>query len=100
MKVIVPGHIYELKHFEDNTDFQSLSFIHKEKNGDEFKTIQDGTTNEEVLEVLIDRLKFLNQKLPSRETSIALTKCEEALMWLDHRTVDRVRRRVEGTDKP
>ena len=60
-------------------------------------TINDGTTNEEVLEVLINRLQVLSAKLPSRETSIAITKLEEALMWLNKRTNDRLKRGVEGT---
>lgn len=45
-----------------------------------------GTTNEEVIEMLLDRLREQNKRVPCRENSIALTKLEEALMWLDKRT--------------
>jgi hypothetical protein len=38
----------------------------------------------------------LNGKFPCRENSIAITKLEEALMWLNKRTADRVKRGVEG----
>jgi len=43
-------------------------------------------------------LEGLNRNLPSRETSIAITKLDEALMWLEKRTKDREARGVEGTN--
>lgn len=63
------------------------------------KTIHDGTTNEAVLDVLIDRLQFLNAKFPCRENAIALTHLETALLFLEKRTRDRVKRGVEGMHK-
>ncbi len=67
-------------------------------------TKRDGTTNEEVIRVLIHRLNFLNDKwmdgkFRCRENSIAITKLEEALMWLDKRTANRLARKVEGTQE-
>lgn len=97
MRAITPGHFYALKNFENGAESQTLRFIEKE--GEPLKTVHDGTTNEEVLEMLIDRLRFLGNKLPSRENSIAVTKCEEALMWLNKRTAERKARGVEGTHK-
>lgn len=35
--------------------------------------------------------------LSSRETSTAITKIDEALMWLNKRASDRKRRQVQGT---
>lgn len=104
MKVITPGHKYELENFENKeTPGQTLQFIEKVPGGpgqDASKTVNDGTTNEELLAVLIDRLYFLKKKLPSRETSVAITKSEEALLWLNKRTADRKAREVEGTSAP
>lgn len=100
MKVVVEGHRYEVSNFENKESVQTIQFIHKEKkseDSDVLNTISDGTTNEEVLAMMIDRMKFLNAKVPSRESSIAITKLEEALMWLNKRTQDRVKRGVEGT---
>jgi hypothetical protein len=97
MKILTPGHKYELASFE-GTNPQVIQFI--EKRHPEMKTINDGTTNEEVLAVLIDRLRSMGEKLPCRENSIAITKCEEALMWLNKRTAERKARGVEGTAKP
>ena len=34
-----------------------------------------------------------------RENSIAITKLEEALLWLNKRTQDRIARNVEGTSQ-
>ncbi len=41
----------------------------------------------------------LNSAVPNRETSISITKLEEALHWQEHRYKDRVKRKVEGTMK-
>lgn len=97
MKVLDIGHHYTLANHEIGSPEQEIKFIKKEKQGDQFVTIQNGTTNEEVLAMLINRLQALSYKLPSRETSIAITKCEEALMWLNKRTQDRLSRGVENT---
>jgi len=56
----------------------------------------DGTTLEEMLRISIAHLTQLNTKFPCRENSIAITKMQEALMWLNERTRDRRERGVEG----
>ena len=100
MKVKVAGHTYEMSNFENKDGVgQTLQFIHKEpkvENPSELTIISDGTTNEEVLEVLIDRMNFLQSKFPCRENAIVITKLEESLMWLNKRTQDRLKRNVEG----
>ena len=100
MKNNVPGHQYELSNFENkDQQGQILQFIHKEpkeEGSTELITISDGTTNEEILEVLIDRMNFLQSKFPCRENAIVITKLEESLMWLNKRTQDRMKRNVEG----
>lgn len=98
MKIITEGHTYELSNFENGTT-QTIQFIHKEPvmNGStDLKTITNGTTNEEVLQVLIDRMNYLQGKFPCRENAIVITKLEESLMWLIKRTQDRLKRGVEG----
>ena len=59
----------------------------------------NGVTNESLLAILIHRTKELNNQYPCRENAIAITKMEEALMWFDKRTADRIERNVEGTDQ-
>jgi hypothetical protein len=102
MKILTPGHKYELINFESpESPGQVIQFIQKTYAGyGPLQTEHDGTTNEELLRVLIDRLRTMGEKLPCRENSIAITKCEEALLWLEKRTRDRKERGVEGTMKP
>lgn len=103
MKTLTPGHKYQLAHFENTNQNETIQFIEKRPvtiPGAPLETVHDGTTNEEVLLMLIDRLRFLGEKLPSRENSIAITKCEEALLWLNKRTENRKARGVEGTHNP
>jgi len=100
MKNLKNGHhLYQLENFENKESFQVLQFIEKEPKfggSPDLITIADGTTNEEVLKMLIHRTRALGEKFPSRENSLALTKMEEALMWFEKRTANRKERGVEG----
>ncbi len=100
MKVIIEGHRYELANFENKTQVgQTIQFIQKvpvHPNALELETVSDGTTNEETLEMLIDRMKYLQAKFPCKENAYCITHLEEALMWLEKRTRDRIKRNVEG----
>ena len=59
----------------------------------------NGCQQEDLLAIIIDRLRlFQKGALSCRENAIALTKCEEALLWLQSRTRDRTQRGVEGTN--
>jgi len=100
MRVIKEGHVYGLnmlglgpeKVVMDMTGEQCLQFVEMYEDGSYF----NATTNEEVLKVLIDRMKYLNKKFPCRENSIVITKLEECLMWQNYRTQKRVEQGVEG----
>ena len=60
----------------------------------------NGITQEALLAIVIDRLRsFQLGPFSCRENAIALTNCEEALMWLQRRTVARIKRGVEGTNQ-
>ncbi len=100
MKVITEGHRYELSNFENKeAQGQIIQFIEKVSTPEEpgvLTTVNDGTTNEELLEVLINRMQHLQSKFPCRENAIVTTKLEESLMWLNKRTQDRIKRNVEG----
>lgn len=59
----------------------------------------NGLTQEVLLAIVIDRLRgFQSGAFKCRENAVALTSCEEALMWLQKRTRDRLARGVEGTN--
>lgn len=60
----------------------------------------NGVTSEALLAVLLDRHQgFQSGQFPSRENAIVITKLQEALMWLQQRTRDRIARGVEGETK-
>lgn len=57
----------------------------------------NGLTQEALLAIVEDRLKcFQAGPYSCRENAVALTKVQEAMMWLNKRTADRVARGVEG----
>ena len=58
----------------------------------------NGVTHEALLAIVIDRLQaFQKGPFACRENALALTKLEEAMHWLKHRTEQRLARGVEGT---
>lgn len=58
----------------------------------------NGISGEALLAIVKDRLEcFQKGPYACRENALALTKIDEALHWLHHRTRERVARGVEGT---
>lgn len=58
----------------------------------------NGLSIESLLAIVEDRLLgFQSGDYSCRENAIALTKIQEAMMWLGKRTADRIARNVEGT---
>jgi len=102
MEVLDPGHNYLLDNYGNAGSLIKLKFVKKKKNEEngDFYLVHNGTTNEEVIKVLIDRLTYLQEKLPCAENPIAIANLEGALNILTLRTRDREDRNVEGTNKP
>ena len=68
-------------------------------------TWQDGTIREagrngvqvaEALEVVLNQLKGYQDRFPCKENAMSITKIEEAILWQEKRTMDRIKRGVEG----
>lgn len=58
----------------------------------------NGVCNEDLIAMVICRLEhFQKSEFACRENALAITKLEEALLWLRKRTMGRDRRGVEGT---
>lgn len=58
----------------------------------------NGVMNEDLIAMVICRLEHFNQsEFKCRENAMAITKLEEALLWLRKRTMGRESRGVEGT---
>lgn len=53
----------------------------------------------DLVSVGLEMLKYLNEKFPCRENALTITKLEEALMWNEARTKNRIKRGVEGFNK-
>ena len=83
---------YTLNSFKADGPNQEISFYAMQ----DPNTFTHGTTLEEVLRVCIERLQDLNQRFSCRENALAITKMQEALMWLNERTRERQDRGVEG----
>lgn len=58
----------------------------------------NGAFVETVIAAALQRIQFYQSgKFACRENALAITKLEEALHWLNHRTAAREARAVEGT---
>ena len=100
------SHLYQIGGFnaESNTS-NPRAFISNEvgatilfQNGPIKEFGVNGVTQETLLSVVIDRLRsFQAGPYSCRDNAVALTHCEEALMWLQRRTRERIKSGVEGT---
>ncbi|MGL6059004.1 MAG: hypothetical protein ACRC17_11930 [Culicoidibacterales bacterium] len=60
----------------------------------------NGVCNEDLIAMVIARLESFQQSpYSSHDNAMAITKLEEALLWLRKRTIGRENRGVEGTSK-
>lgn len=81
MEVIKEGTKYKLKC--TGSLIQTITFIHSEYKDGIAPQFIDGTTHEDLLEVLIDRLKTLNSKKHYKENDEAIRSLEVAKLWLN-----------------
>jgi hypothetical protein len=97
----------DYKWFEKDIRPNNFIYVRQDVNSLSF-TIQNGPIKENgvngcqidtIIETAKTILEGLNTKFPCYENSRAITKLDEALMWLERRTKDRTKRGVEGTSK-
>jgi len=93
--------------FEKDIRPENFVYVRRDVNSVSF-TIQNGPVKmvgvngcqvDTVIEAAKLILEGLNKAFPCRENSVAITKLDEALMWLDKRKRDREARGVEGLNK-
>ena len=85
------------EHDQDVSESDVLAKIHFQE-GPIKECGVNGVNNEDLLIMVIRRLEgFQNSEFKCRENACAITKLEEALMWLRKRTTGRENRGVEGT---
>jgi hypothetical protein len=99
------GHRYIISNFDASKNSKSLEDPNYccllFQNGPVKEVGINGITNEALIAVILHRLNcFQNSHFKCRENALAITKLEEALHWLNHRTVARQARGVEGTSTP
>ncbi len=88
-KIIRPGGEVATTHIFGTVSFQ---------NGPIKEAGVNGVMNEDLIAIVIDRMRgFQSGDFACRDNALALTKLEEALMWLRNRTNEREARGVEGT---
>ena len=103
--VVTEGHHYDLPVYEIEegeglkrlNGRHSILFVRGSKDEDEHVADHAGILHESLLAMMIHDLKVKNEEVPSRETSLTITKLEEALHWQRQRQVERQKRDVDGT---
>ena len=91
-KDIRPNHFVYIRH-----DKNSLAFTLQ--NGPIKEVGVNGCQVDTIIHAAKQILEGLNKKFPCRENSVAITRLDEAIMWLDKRTENRKAAGVEGTSK-
>lgn len=90
------GANHEYRIGDRDGDLASVSF----QNGPIAEAGVNGVTHEALLAIVIDRLRsFQAGPFACRENALAITAAEEALFRLQSRTVNRLRRGVEGKNQ-
>jgi hypothetical protein len=92
MKVEQPARVYQCENFGKDNGTQRLEFTGKEA-GHHIP----GVTNEEVINVLIDRISTLHKKQPCDENRLAIDQLKNAKNYLRKR-VERVQRHKRMKD--
>lgn len=92
------NHVYEITGYQSSDGSTGMRV--RFQNGPIAEAGVNGVTQEVLLTIVIDRLRsFQAGPFSCRENALALTKCEEALHWLNHRTRERMKRGVEGKNE-
>ena len=90
-------HEYQIRKWEKDQEDIELCNV-QFQNGPIQEAGINGISNEALLAIVEDRLTgFQSGVYSCRENALAVTKIQEAMMWLHKRTRDRVARGVEGT---
>lgn len=101
--VIVPGATYKVPTYKIDDDGiidgSGIEILFCKGNKQDPSVLrQEGVFTETLLQTAKQYLEFVNVgEMSTRETSTAITKIDEALMWLNKRAEDRKLREVQGT---
>ncbi len=98
------NHRYEITGFNSETNASESGIDDRDRvsilfqNGPIAEVGVNGVTHEALLAIVADRLRsFQKGPFSCKANACALTHIEEAMHWLQQRTIERMRRGVEGT---
>ena len=98
-KVVDQGHRYLARtYLNQEVEIDFIQKVPVSEGSTELKLVNDGLTNEVLLEILENRLLYLYDKLPSDETKEAIFNVQKALSLLQKRTLRRINAGTEGTN--
>jgi hypothetical protein len=90
MKVIDEGFAYELENFDNKeSKGQKIQFVKNEVSKERIRVFIEGTTTEELMKVLVERLRFLNKKANCEENTESIKHLDIALMYQEKRSKTR-----------
>lgn len=94
MREIDPGHVYHLDHLDyDISDYhrvESLRFVKREGSGYPGNIGHHaGTTTQEVMRVLIARLKYVDNQIPHWSNKLCIQLLRQCILYLEMRASNR-----------
>ncbi len=105
IETVIAGATYKIPTYkvtnEGMADGDGIEIVFcKGNREDESVLRQEGMFTETLIQVAKQYLETVNVgDMATRETSMVITKLDEALMWIDKRSNDRKLREVQGTYK-
>lgn len=90
MEILDPGHYYAIENYDGN-GIQKLYFLKRVGQSYPFNEppAHKGTNCQEVLRVLIDRVKYLNKQIPCKENEGIIKNLQTALWLFEKRAAER-----------
>lgn len=86
MKVIDPGHTYEVATYDGDGQVQIITFMKREGEGYPGNVgSYPGTNCQELLRVIIDRLWYLNRQIPHQANTMCIDNLELCIKYLEQR---------------
>lgn len=90
-------HLYHVRSLRNPKGSDLVGIIHFQE-GPIKEVGVNGVCNEDLIAIVINHLEHFQQsEYSSRDNAMAITKLEEAMLWLRKRTIGRENRGVEGT---
>lgn len=92
MKVIDPGHVYDLDWIDGEPDYLLNRLIFVKREGDKYPRnvgSHPGTQMQEVLRAIIDRLKYVDNQIHDEMNDNVLYHLRRAILLLEYRAAKR-----------